>query len=69
MYITACHPAIQKIAREVDLYTQRVTYKLAINQKVSKSVLLSILYLFIIILISEFLNNEPRTIRLYPLSD
>ena len=44
------------------MYTQRrVTCKPAINHSVSKSVLLSILYLFINILI-EFLNYELSTI-------
>ena len=40
---------------------QLATYKRAINQRVTKSVLLSILYLFIILLI-EFLNYELSTI-------
>ena len=44
-----------------NLYRQRATYKHAINQRVSKSVLLSMLYVFIIILM-EFFNHELSTI-------
>ena len=44
-----------------NLSRQRVPYKLAINQKISKSLLLLMLYLFIIILM-EFLNYELSTI-------
>ena len=44
-----------------NMYTKPATYKLAINKRVSNSVLLSNLYLFIFILI-EFLNYELSTI-------
>ena len=44
-----------------NLYTQSATYKPAMNHRISESVLLSILNLFIIISM-EFLNYELSTI-------
>ena len=51
----------ERLLKYGNLYRQRTPCKPAINMRVSKSVLLSMLYLFIIILM-EFLNYELNTI-------